>query len=225
MNNDFEASQNLLQFICSWEWQTVAWPCGRSSAVSQLSALRLENTTAIACWGEAHWHDVYLGNLVCHSVLPCFSRSVLCHYVWHSLSSSPQPPASPLTPELLITLKDEKFMRALTPLERWRKTTSTAIPRKRARNFKFISRQWKSEHLTENLSDSLNIYVDLFQLIDFLSMLLQKYVFCNAIRYKIAEKKSKRKIYLRSVMFTSCSALSPPSHFPSYVSLFLLAAK
>lgn len=92
-------------------------------------------------------------------------------------------------------------------------------------NFKFISRQWKSEHLTENLSDSLNIYVDLFQLIDFLSMLLQKYVFCNAIRYKIAEKKSKRKIYLRSVMFTSCSALSPPSHFLMCRSSFSLQHK
>lgn len=84
-------------------------------------------------------------------------------------------------------------MRALTPLDGG-KTTSTGFRRReKIRNFKFISRRWKSEHLTENLSDSLNIYVDLFQLIDFLSMLLQKYVFCNAIRYKIAEKKSKRK--------------------------------
>lgn len=137
---------------------------------------------------------------MCYSVLSCFSRSVLCHYVWHSLTFSPQTPASTHA-RSADKLKDAKFTRFNTARQiknNFDRISSEA--REKKRNFKFISRRWKSEHLTENLSNSLNIYVDLFQLIDFLSMLLQKYVFCNAIR----EKKSKRKIYLLAVMLPSC---------------------
>lgn len=57
----------------------------------------------------------------------------------------------------------------------------------------------RSKNEVRTLSDSLNIYVDLFELIDFLSMFFfsffETYVFCNAIWYKIAKKvKTERFI-------------------------------
>lgn len=75
-------------------------------AVSQLFPLRLESTTAISCEseGKAHWHDVYLGNLVSHSVLACsllsLARFCVIMYGIHYLLLH-----NPLTPELLISLK------------------------------------------------------------------------------------------------------------------------
>lgn len=98
-------------------------------------------------------YDVCGGNLV-YRICCCCSSFVLFHYVWHLLS-----------PQLIISKKF--FFR----------TPSTSTPsREEMRalsDFKlFRSERGKSEHLSKNLSDSLNIYVDLFQLIDFLSMLL-----------------------------------------------------
>jgi hypothetical protein len=72
----------------------------------------------------------------------------------------------------------------------------------------------KSEHLSKNLSDSLNIYVDLFQLIDFLSMLLSlgfyssvRVLQCNfRIRSEGAGSVGWSEIYLRYVPDSSLSS-------------------
>lgn len=54
------------------------------------------------------------------------------------------------------------------------------------------------EHFSKNLSESLNIYVDLFQLIDFLSMFL-RIVRVLQFDQKSEEKSRNGKIYLFSV--------------------------
>lgn len=142
------------------------------ATTTPLASWRLENRQG-GGWGEVEKLRsmcVYSGNLVYHL---CCRSSFSCRFITYGIYYLRK----------LIIISERNLTPSPQPGRvegeaRFRLTQPTHPRQRRERkkkNFKWflkseLGREEKSEHLSKNLSDSLNIYVDLFQLIDFLSM-------------------------------------------------------
>lgn len=145
----------------------------------------LPNTTDVL-WKKlsSSMYDICGGNLV-YRICCCCSSFVLFHYVWHLLS-----------PQLIISKKF--FFR--TPSAPSREGEMRALS-----DFKlFQSEREKSEHLSKNLSDSLNIYGDFVSAHWFFINVASPSNFERVLKMQFLDTRNNRSKSKRKDLFPLC---------------------